>query len=239
MRPLARSKGSSRTWSCHRNVADHDGFRCLLLSRRLSSTGNSRRKAYAFSQSCVIGKRFPRTESTLQEGKRRCSEPTHRQAPKTICYIQSHLVGDGPASCLAFEPKEQRLLLSADAGTEAKEMMASINKDRTAQGLNFAAGQIEDVTIGQSRPSDPIHKQPFRWASCNASRDPYPMWQAVAFSRESGLCLASPVRANNPKSDDRVRLRDVVPKTLRRTDVSCTAAITASAHDKQLIGSDR
>jgi Matrixin len=41
--------------------------------------------------------------------------------------------------------------------------MERINRDLTRRGLGIAVEQIEFFTIGQGRPSNRIHQQPFRW----------------------------------------------------------------------------
>ena len=41
--------------------------------------------------------------------------------------------------------------------------MERINRDLAGRGLGIAVEQIEFFTIGQGRPSNRIHQQPFRW----------------------------------------------------------------------------
>lgn len=48
--------------------------------------------------------------------------------------------------------------------------MASINERLADQGFNFAVGEIEFFTIGESRPSNRIHQQPFRWVEGDPRR---------------------------------------------------------------------
>ena len=43
------------------------------------------------------------------------------------------------------------------------QRMKQINAQLAAQGYNIAVEAIEYFTIGQGRPSNRIHQQPFRW----------------------------------------------------------------------------
>lgn len=50
-------------------------------------------------------------------------------------------------------------------------MMNSINNQLSAQGLNLAVEAIEFFTIGEGRPSNRIHQQPFRWVPNDPRRE--------------------------------------------------------------------
>lgn len=49
-------------------------------------------------------------------------------------------------------------------------MMHEMNERLAAMGLNIAVEQIEFFTIGQGRPGNRIHQQPFRWVAGDARR---------------------------------------------------------------------
>ena len=51
-------------------------------------------------------------------------------------------------------------------------MMHDINDQLAAQGLNIAVEAIEFFTIGNGRPSNRIHQQPFRWVAGDPRRAP-------------------------------------------------------------------
>ncbi|HKZ79220.1 MAG TPA: matrixin family metalloprotease [Pyrinomonadaceae bacterium] len=48
--------------------------------------------------------------------------------------------------------------------------MQQINKSLRAKGLNIAVEEIEFFTIGQGRPSNRLHQQPFRWVASDPRR---------------------------------------------------------------------
>jgi len=50
------------------------------------------------------------------------------------------------------------------------QRMKDINAQLASQGLNIAVEAIEYFTIGQGRPSNRIHQQPFRWVPNDARR---------------------------------------------------------------------
>ena len=49
--------------------------------------------------------------------------------------------------------------------------MRAINQNLLANGWNIAVEQIEFFTIGQSRPSNRVHQQEFRWVANDARRE--------------------------------------------------------------------
>lgn len=53
---------------------------------------------------------------------------------------------------------------------EVLAMMRDVNERLAAAGLNIAVEQIEFFTIGNGRPSNRIHQQPFRWRPNDANR---------------------------------------------------------------------
>lgn len=53
---------------------------------------------------------------------------------------------------------------------EVLALMEDINAQLAAQGLNIAVEQIEFFTIGNGRPSNRIHQQPFRWVANDPRR---------------------------------------------------------------------
>lgn len=83
-------------------------------------------------------------------------------------------------SCGKEEPVAPELSQSQPGSTLAKQggtgdpavlaLMADINNQLSAQGLNMAVESIEFFTIGQGRPSNRIHQQPFRWVPNDARR---------------------------------------------------------------------
>jgi len=55
---------------------------------------------------------------------------------------------------------------------EVLALMHKINEELAARGLNIAVEAIEFFTIGQGRPSNRIHQQPFRWVAGDTRRLP-------------------------------------------------------------------
>lgn len=50
--------------------------------------------------------------------------------------------------------------------------MRDINEELAAKGMNIAVEAVEFFTIGQGRPSNRIHQQPFRWVAGDPRRLP-------------------------------------------------------------------
>ena len=84
-------------------------------------------------------------------------------------------------SCTEEEPVSPNANQNSDKTALAKKvqssgdpetlaMMHEINEQLSAQGLNIAIEAIEYFTIGQGRPSNRMHQQPFRWVANDPRR---------------------------------------------------------------------
>lgn len=69
------------------------------------------------------------------------------------------------------QPLNNRVIAQSGEGDPAVlALMAQVNDQLRAMGMNVAVEQIEFFTIGNGRPSNRIHQQVFRWVAGDARR---------------------------------------------------------------------